>query len=381
MSALRPDLEDLPRYAAGGASPGRLRLASNETAFGPLPGVRRALAEAAAAGEGEADEGGASGRYPDFASTALRDALAERLGVTREEVAVGCGSSALCYDAARAACPPGAGGAVAGPWRSFEAYPILAGVVGAAWRPVPLAADHGLDLAALLAEAAAPRTRLVFLCNPNNPTGTAFGPRQLARFLDAAPPDTLVVLDEAYFEFAGPEAADGVQHYLRHRPQNLAVLRTFSKAYGLAGLRVGYCVAAPRIIAGLHAVQVPFAVNALAQRAALAALGDGPEVRRRCAETARARDAMAGKLRAAGFEVPPSHANFVWLPLGAAAADFARHCAEREIAVRAFPGDGVRVTVGTAAQCDEFVEAATAFVPRGQPAGPDEPVVVVRGTR
>ncbi|OLE23845.1 MAG: hypothetical protein AUG49_14930 [Catenulispora sp. 13_1_20CM_3_70_7] len=349
MTALRADLAALPGYSAGRARPARIRLAGNETPFGPLPAVRRALAEADAAV-----------RYPDFGSGALRDALAERLGVTPAEVAVGCGSSALCYDLARATCRL-PGDAVAGPWRSFEAYPILAGVVGADWRPVPLTGEHRLDLAALLAAAAGPGTRLLFLCNPNNPTGTAFGPAQLAEFLDAAPPDVLVVLDEAYFEFAGPEAADGVRHYLRHRPANLAVLRTFSKAYGLAGLRIGYCVAAPPVTAGLQAVQVPFAVNALAQRAALAALEDHDEVRRRCAETVRTRDSTAEKLRASGFAVPPSHANFLWLPLGDAAAGFAERCAEQGIAVRGFPGDGVRVTVGSAPECDEFVNAASRF--------------------
>lgn len=345
MNLVRPDLAELPTYSAGGLRGGRIRLASNESPHGLLPAVRDVLA------------GGGAERYPDFRSSALREELARRHGVTAEEIAIGCGSSALCYDLARLRCVPA--DRVAGPWRSFEAYPILAGVVGARWHPVPLTDGGRLDLAALA--AAAGQAALLFVCNPNNPTATAFGQGALDSLLDSVPPDTLLVLDEAYFEYAGSEIADGVAAYRARRPRNLVVLRTFSKAYGLAGLRVGYCVGPPGIVAAVHAVQVPFAVNLLAQRAALAALSDEDEVARRCKEVVRRRTELISGLNRHGYAVAESHANFVWLPLGDRSTEFADHCGDHDIAVRPFPGEGVRTTIGSEEECAAFLAAAAGY--------------------
>ncbi|MGW0249792.1 histidinol-phosphate transaminase [Nocardia goodfellowii] len=342
MSLIRADLAVLPSYSAGGLQPGRIRLASNESPFDALAAVQRTLS------------GGGVEVYPDILSTTLRGSLAARLGVTPEEVAVGCGSSALCYDLARLSCSPGS--SVVGPWRSFEAYPILAGVASSNWHPVALVDDR-LDLETMAATSAS----LVFLCNPNNPTGTAFSTADLSTFLDSVHEDTLVVVDEAYIEFAGTFVADAVALYRQQRPKNLAVLRTFSKAYGLAGLRVGYCVSHPDVIAALHQVQVPFAVNSVAQAAALAALSEAEEVQRRCAEICKRREAMSTRLRRLGYEIPESQANFLWLRLDDDTGLVADHLADEGIATRAYAGEGIRVTVGTEDACAAFLDTMSAL--------------------
>lgn len=243
-----------------------------------------------------------------------------------------------------------------GPWRSFEAYPILAGVASSNWHPVALVDDR-LDLETMAATSAS----LVFLCNPNNPTGTAFSTADLSTFLDSVHEDTLVVVDEAYIEFAGTFVADAVALYRQQRPKNLAVLRTFSKAYGLAGLRVGYCVSHPDVIAALHQVQVPFAVNSVAQAAALAALSEAEEVQRRCAEICKRREAMSTRLRRLGYEIPESQANFLWLRLDDDTGLVADHLADEGIATRAYAGEGIRVTVGTEDACAAFLDTMSAL--------------------
>ncbi|MBV9293429.1 MAG: aminotransferase class I/II-fold pyridoxal phosphate-dependent enzyme [Frankiales bacterium] len=201
------------------------------------------------------------------------------------------------------------------------------------------------------------RTRLVFLCNPNNPTGTAVGEAELRRLVDGVPADVLVVIDEAYREYVDPAAVPDAFALFADRP-NVAVTRTFSKAYALAGLRVGYCLAAPEVVAAARKCQVPFSVSGLAQAAAIAALADGEEVTRRAKLTVAERERVRGELLAAGFDVPPSQANFVWLPLGERSADFAAACLDRGVIVRPFAGDGVRVTIGTDEENDAFLAIA-----------------------
>ena len=293
-------------------------------------------------------------RYPDMGSTALLNALAARLGVDEQRLAVGCGSVSLCTQLVQATCCDG--DEVVFAWRSFEAYPILVRVVGAVPVQVPLTAEFGHDLDAMLA-AVTPRTRAIFVCSPNNPTGTVVRRTELERFLDAVPDDVLVVLDEAYIEFVrDPDVADGLQVAAQHA--NVVVLRTFSKAYGLAGIRVGYCYADPEVIAAVRKVAVPFAVSSIAHAAAIASLDAADELLARCdgvaMERVRVRDALLG----GGFSVPETQANFVWLPLGPDAASFAEKCAEAGVLVRAFAGDGVRVTIGTAAENEAFLAAA-----------------------
>jgi histidinol-phosphate aminotransferase len=262
------------------------------------------------------------------------------------------------------------GSSIAFAWRSFEMYPLLAQVAAARAVQAPLipgraggpADTHDLDA---LAAAIDDTTRIVFVCNPNNPTGTAVRRAQLERFLDAVPAETLVVLDEAYREFVtDPDVPDGLE-LLPGRP-NLAVLRTFSKAWGLAGLRVGYLIAAdPAVAEAVRKTHVPFSVSSLAQAAAVAALASEEEVRRRCASVVAERERLTAALRHRGFDVSDSQANFVWLPVGEQAAELAAALESRAVITRPFAGEGIRVTVGTPEEDDVFLAALDAAVSDG----------------
>lgn len=345
MSLTRPDLDGLPSYVPGRTVPDSVKLASNEVPYGPLPGVPEAIAEAVERVH----------RYPDMAVVALRDKLSGRLGVDPVRVATGCGSVALAEHLVRATCLH-AGDEVLYAWRSFEAYPIIAAAAGATSVRVPNTAEHAHDLGAMAA-AITPRTRLVFVCNPNNPTGTALRRAQLDAFLDAVPDTTLVVLDEAYREFVtDPGVPDGLAAY-GDRP-NVVVLRTLSKAWGLAGLRIGYLVAAPAVADAVRKVTTPFSASVLAQVAAVAALDAEDEMRRRAELVVAERERVGAAVRKLLPEVPETQANFVWLPLRDKANEFAAGCEARRVIVRPFQGDGVRVTIGTPEENDLFLAAA-----------------------
>lgn len=345
---IRADLARLPSYVPGRTVPGSIKLASNEVALPPPRAVLDAIAEAAAA----------ANRYPDLGVVQLTERLATRHGVEPARIAVGCGSVMLCEQLAQIVCGE-PGDEVVYAWRSFEAYPIVTQVAGGVPVPVPLDPEHRHDPKALAA-AITPRTRLLFVCNPNNPTGTALRRSALLELLDAVPPDVLVVLDEAYREFVtDPDVPDGLT-LLDGRP-NLVVLRTFSKAYRLAGLRVGYAVGSPAVADALRKVSPAFSVNSLAQAAALAALDCLPELLGSCGPITEERSRVRGALLEAGYQVPPSQANFVWLPLGDRTVAFAEHCAAQRVVVRPFAGDGVRVTVAGAEDNDAFLAAARSF--------------------
>jgi histidinol-phosphate aminotransferase len=346
---IRADLAALPAYVAGRTVPGAIKLASNEVSLPPPPSMLAAIAEAAAAGN----------RYPDISVSGLTEKLAARHGVPAEHIAVGCGTVMLCQQLVQITCGT-PGDEVLYAWRSFEAYPIVTKVSLAESVHVPLDDGFRHDLKAMAA-AITPRTRLVFVCNPNNPTSTAVTRDELVAFLDEVPPHVLVALDEAYFEFVtDPEVPDGLT-LLDGRP-NLVVLRTFSKAYRLAGLRVGYAVGHPPVIEALRKVYPAFSVSSLAQAAASASLDCLPELLATCADVARERTRVREALLGAGYLVPPTQANFVWLPLGADTADFAAHCEREGVIVRPFAGGGVRVTVAGADENDAFLAAARTFV-------------------
>ncbi len=344
---LREVLSTLPAYVPGRTVPGTIKLASNEVPYPPLPHVVERIAAVAAG----------ANRYPDSNSTALTAAIAARFGVDAAQVAVGCGSVSLCTQLVQAVAD--AGDEVLFAWRSFEAYPIIAAVSGASTIQVPLTDSHVHDLDAMLA-AITGKTRLVFVCNPNNPTGTAVRRDELVRFLRAVPDDVVVALDEAYREFVSdPDVPDGLTLLDAH--PNLIVLRTFSKAYGLAGLRVGYAVAAdPVVTAALRQTQVPFAVTSVAQEAALACLEPEAEkqLMARVADVVAERERVHAELVALGYDVPATQANFVWFPLGDATTDWAAGCEERGVIVRAFAGHGARVTIGSPQENDRFLAAA-----------------------
>ena len=349
----RPDLDALPSYVPGRnpsdlarelGLPEAIKLASNEVPYGPLPGVTEAITTAATQVH----------RYPDMGVVALRELIAERYGVDVSRVATGCGSVALTEHLVKAATLPG--DEVVYSWRSFEAYPIIAAGAGAVSVRVPSNAVHGHDLDAMAA-AVTDATRLVLVCNPNNPTGTAVRRVELDRFVDLVPPDVLIVIDEAYREFVtDAEVPDALLRY-GDRP-NVVVLRTLSKAWGLAGLRIGWLAAAPEVADAVRKVVTPFSTNSVAQAAAIAALGETEEMRRRVDLVVAERDRVHKAVLALVPGVPETQSNFVWLPLRDGAAGFAAACEQRGVIVRAFAGDGVRVTIGTPEENDAFLAAA-----------------------
>ncbi len=342
---LRPELAGLPVYVPGKTVPGAIKLASNETVFGPLPSVRAAIDRAT----------DTVNRYPDNGCVQLKAALARHLGpdFAPEHVAVGCGSVSLCQQLVQVTAS--VGDEVVFGWRSFELYPPQVRVAGAIPIQVPLT-DHTFDLYAMLA-AVTDRTRLIFVCNPNNPTSTVVGPDALARFVEAVPAHILIAIDEAYVEYI----RDGMRPDslgLVRAHNNVVVLRTFSKAYGLAGLRIGYAIGHPDVITALDKVYVPFTVSSIGQAAAIASLDAADELLARTDTVVAERARVSAELRAAGFTLPPSQANFVWLPLGSRTQDFVEQAADARIVVRPYGTDGVRVTVAAPEENDAFLRFA-----------------------
>ena len=347
---LRAVLQTVPAYKPGktvaSQSGQSFKLSSNESPYGPLPSVAEAIADAIRDVH----------RYPDHGTEELNAALASRFGIPEGHIATGCGSVGLTQQLLETVGEPGA--QVLYAWRSFEAYPPLSDLAAAESVRVPLR-DETHDLAAMAA-AITGQTRLIFVCNPNNPTGTVVHSDELTAFLDAVPADCLVVLDEAYREYVRDAAVpDGLGLY-RDRP-NVAVLRTFSKAYGLAGLRVGFLVAHEPVIAAVRKTKLPFTVNSVAQIAAIASLNAEPELLERVEMVVKERTRVREALIAQGWAVPPSEANFVWLRLGERTGAFAAECERDGIAVRPFPGEGARVSIGTPEANDAFLAVAAAF--------------------
>ncbi|GAA1567057.1 histidinol-phosphate transaminase [Actinomadura kijaniata] len=322
------------------------KLSSNESPHGPLPSVQEAIEQAARN----------VNRYPDNSATALIDAIAAKHGVPADHVAVGCGSVGVAQMLIEAVAEPGV--EIVYAWRSFEAYPLLVALSGATAVQVPLAEEtHDLDA---MAEAINENTRLVFVCNPNNPTGTVVRRAELEAFLDRVPRDVLVVLDEAYREYIRDEDVPDGLDLRRDRP-NVAVLRTFSKAYGLAGLRVGYLIAHPAVAGSIRKTYLPFSVNSVAQAAGVASLEAVDELMERVEGTVKERERVRNALLADGWTVPPTEANFVWLRLGEQTMEFSAACDARGVSVRPFPGEGARVSIGSPEDNDAFLEAARAY--------------------
>jgi histidinol-phosphate aminotransferase len=348
---LRAELEGIPTYKPGkpvaADGPVAYKLSSNENPYPPLPGVMEAVTATASS----------FNRYPDMACTALIAELSERFAVPVSHLATGTGSVGVAQQLLQATSGPG--DEVIYAWRSFEAYPIITRISGATSVQVPLTPGDVHDLDAM-ADAITDRTRLIFVCNPNNPTGTVVRRAELERFLDRVPGDVLVVLDEAYREFIrDPEVPDGVEIY-RERP-NVCVLRTFSKAYGLAGLRVGFAIAHEPVAAALRKTAVPFGVSQIAQDAAIASLRAEDALIGRVGSLVCERNRVMEGLRGQGWTVPESQANFVWLRLGEQTVAFAEACEQAGVVVRPFAGEGVRVTVGEDEANDIFLKVAEVF--------------------
>ena len=344
---LRPELADIPAYTPGKTAPGAIKIASNETVDGPLPSVRAAITQAI----------DGINRYPDNGYVELKERLAKHVNFAPENISVGCGSVSLCQQLIQITST--VGDEVLFGWRSFEIYPLQVRTAGATPVHVPLR-DHTFDLDAMLA-AITERTRLIFVCNPNNPTSTVVDPGALSRFVEAVPPHILVVLDEAYIEYIRDDLVPDSFGLVRAHA-NVVVLRTFSKAYGLAGLRIGYAVGDPDIITALSKVYVPFTATSVSQAAAIACLDAADELMMRTDAVVAERTRVTAALREAGYEVPPSQANFVWLPIVGRAQQFAGDAANSRIIVRPYGVDGVRVTVAAPDENDAFLEFARGWI-------------------
>jgi histidinol-phosphate aminotransferase len=350
-------LARMPGYQAGvptGQAPeaiaagGIAQLASNESPFPPHPKVIEAIQNSAAA----------MNRYPDPDATLLRRRIAERFETEPGRIAVGNGSCEILLAAAEALCEPGA--EILYAWPAFSMYPHLAALTGAREIRVPLAEGDVHDLDAMAAEVTA-ATQLVLVCNPNNPTGTHLPAAEVAAFCERLPAHVTVALDEAYIEFQTDDDPDATVDLLAEFP-NLVVLRTFSKVYGLAGLRIGYAIGSAKFRAAVDAVRQPFSVNAIAQAAAAEAILHSDDVTRRVESTIAERIRVEAELREMGLATANTQANFSWIDLGdAEEAEVVAGLAERRIAVR--PGTPLgdpghlRVSYGTAAENDRFLAA------------------------
>ncbi|MDQ3629096.1 MAG: histidinol-phosphate transaminase [Actinomycetota bacterium] len=361
MSDRRPEvraaLDTIPAYVPGkppAPMPGRptYKLSSNENPHPPLPGVLDAVTGAAAQ----------MNRYPDMSASRLYERLGGRLAVPVGDLALATGSVAVLYHLLQALCQEGDEVVIA--WRSFEAYPIAIGLTGARTVAVPLSVDARHDLAAMAA-AVTERTKAVLVCTPNNPTGPAVHRDELEQLLAVLPSRVVVVVDEAYVEFvADPGVASGLDLY-RER-DNVVVLRTFSKAYGLAGLRVGYAIAPEPLAAAIRKAALPFGVSQVAQDAAVASLERESELLERVAAVVAERGRMVAALSGQGWDVPDAQGNFVWLALGADSVDFATAAAAAGVMVRPFAGDGVRVSIGEPDGNDVLLETAGQFRKSGR---------------
>ena len=354
IGRVRPCVEDLPAYRPGKAAvqaeeehgiTGAIKLASNENPYPPADSVLAAIVEAVSG----------VNRYPDHLALGLRGRLASWLGVEPDMVAVGCGSVGLLRQICMAYVDPG--DEVVYPWLSFEAYPISVTTMGGVPVTVPLA-DHAFDLEGVAA-AVTDRSKLVLLATPNNPTGTAVSVDAIDDLVQNIPADVVVVVDEAYKEFADPALGDSITDLVPKHP-NVVVMRTFSKAYGLAGLRSGYAVAHPDVIVNLDKLLLPFTNNQLAQVAAIAAIDATDEIRPRIEFLLAERTRVVSALEAAGWQLPDPQANFVFLPSGDATDEIYLALERQGIVTRPFPGHGLRVTIGTSEENDRFLAALPA---------------------
>jgi histidinol-phosphate aminotransferase len=344
-SFLRPRsaVTSLPPYVAGRRAVSELTaaLAANESHFQPLPSVVAVVAQA----------GSRINRYPDSTATDLRERIAQSIGVTPEEIAVGPGSIGVLQQVITSFCD--AGDEVIFAWRSFEAYPLLIALAGAIPVPVPLQGEHH-DLDAI-ADAITDLTRLILLCTPNNPTGVSISHSGLVKFMLRVPKNILVVIDEAYVEFdydeGSVDAFDAYQLF-----DNMCILRTFSKAHGLAGLRVGYAVGRPVVADALRRTALPFGVTDLAQTAAIASIVAAEELAERVRQTVQERDRVIAELRDIGWLVPNSQANFVWLRANNQGRErLLDALRDADIIARGYSDAGVRITVADSDTNDRVI--------------------------
>ncbi len=355
IGRVRPAVQAIPAYRPGKSASqaeaehgisDAIKLASNEN---PLPPVESVLAAVELAARGV-------NRYADHRATYLRKRLADWFSLPVEHVTVGNGSVGLLQQLFLTYVDPG--DEVLYPWRSFEVYPVYTQLMGGTAVTVPLDESHRADMVGLAA-ALTDRTKLVLLASPNNPTGTAVSVAEMARFIDDVPISTIVVIDEAYREFLDAAFGDPVSELVPRFP-NVVVTRTFSKAQGLAGARIGYAVGHPEVIAAIDKTLAPFAVSALAQAAGVAVIDAADEVGERVQAILRERERVIAALSASGWKLPDQQANFVYLPIGERTSEVCLAMERLGVVTRPFPGEGIRVTISTPDENDRFLAALAA---------------------
>ena len=346
----RPAIDLMPAYRPGkGAAQAEvehgitnaIKLASNEN---PLPPIRSIVDAVAAAATG-------ANRYADHRATAVRERLSTWLGVDVASITVGAGSVGLLQQLFLTYVDPG--DEVVYPWRSFEVYPVYTQLMAGTAITTPLNAAHAFDLDAVAA-AISPRTNLVLLATPNNPTGTALSTKEMATLIEGISTDTIVVIDEAYREFLDPSLGDPVRDLVPRYP-NVVVTRTFSKAQGLAGIRAGYAIGDPEVITAIDKTLFTFAVSAVAQVAAIAAIDAADEIAQRVSDILGERARVIEALTAEGWQLPDAQANFVYLPIGDRTDEVYGGLERRGVVTRPFPNEGIRVTISTPEENDRFL--------------------------
>ncbi|KFI72203.1 histidinol-phosphate transaminase [Bifidobacterium minimum] len=334
----RPIVDTIPAYRQGRPAPSSsgkrsFKISSNENPFDPLPSVLEAISTQAL---------GSINRYPDMRGWAVVERISSQLGVDPGNVVLGCGSTEVITQLVGLVAGPG--DEVIYPWRSFEAYPIIVAGAGADSVRVPNRADGSHDVDALIASVTE-RTRLLIVNNPNNPTSTPLSDVDARRIMDAVPSDVIVLFDEAYWQFNTFAGASSAMDLFAEYP-NVVVARTFSKAYGLAGLRIGYAVAPPDVAEGMMKLSLPFAVTDVAQKAALASLDASEELAARVRSIIAERDRVVAALHDQGWEFPEPYANFFWLPLAGRTGEAAEAFTRAGLSTRVFDGEGVRISIG-----------------------------------
>jgi len=349
---MRDDLAALPAYKAGATPVSRpdletFKISANENPYAPIPAIVEAITKAAQSVQ----------RYPDPASLRLKNKLAKKYKVDVENIQVGTGSVAVLTQLIQASST--VGDEVIFAWRSFEAYPIITRVAGATPVMVSLTKTYEHDLDAMLA-AITEKTSCILLCSPNNPTGPAIKKDAFLNFINKVPERILVVLDEAYTEFVRDDlAVEGLRD--AWGKSNVAILRTFSKAYGMAGLRVGFCIAQPSVIETLNKVALTFGVTNLAEEAGLAALDNEIELLKRIDTLVSERTRVVDELTKQGWKIPQADGNFIWLDLKEKAEEFTQKCDEAGLSIRMFANDGVRVTIAEKTANDRLIQVAFKF--------------------
>ena len=350
IGKVRPAVQNMASYKPGKAAEqveveqnisNVIKLASNENPWAPVQGVQDAITNAIAG----------VNRYGDNTALAVRSALSEWLSVDAGSISIGCGSSGLLQQLFMVYVDPG--DEVLFPYPSFEVYPIFSKLFGATAVTVPLV-DYVFDLDAVAAAVTA-STKLIFLATPNNPTGTSVSVERLRGLVESVPSDVIVVIDEAYREFNSPSMGNPVELCKDHR--NVVVTRTFSKAFGLAGMRTGYAVADPEIVNQLEKVRLPFSINNLAQAATVAAIEHRDEAMERVDGLIAERNRCVDELLAAGLEIPQQHANFIFIPTGEATLAIADRMEQLGVVARPFPNLGLRITVGTSDENTRWIAA------------------------